>query len=348
MPPLAAHALARPRGADASPPAGHPCARTAALGLLAVSAVLVATAPPAWAGAPACIGHVQYYGTYSIGRKAGQTQVPLVQRLRELSALGANMVVATGAGTEILALLPPGMLAVPGCGLMKREDWQTDGRWDEARARARLAKLAAAFADHPRVLGVCLTHEVTEYADHERRHWMYRLAKEYFPRTQVIQYYGHLYDRENPRRERVHGYGLRGERETDILFLSLPATDDGRFAPENVRRLDDALAAAEHTPGVPVWGQTSINADHRYVTGPESMRATWGARGENMKRWGELLLRRTHRDRSGRTLGLSGFFWRSLGRFPFDLGHPAFADHRARVHAISKELCLDHERHRTS
>lgn len=302
--------------------------RRAALGLALLTAPALAACDP-----------LAFYGTYSLGTKAGARHVPLGDRLREVQRLGANLVVATGDGTAILDLLPPGLLAVPGCGLMKRTDWQRDGRWNEAQARARLAVLARRFAGHPRVHGICLTHEVTEYADHARRVWMYRLAKEHFPHQQVIQYYAQLFDRANPGGRKVEGYGLGGERETDVLFVSLQAVRGGRFTLDAARKLDDVLAAAARTPGVPVWGQTSINADHRYATGPASMLAIWGARGENMPRWTEALFHAERTDGTGPPLRLSGFFWRSLGRFPYDLGHPDFAPHRAQAAAIGARLC---------
>ncbi|MCC6765736.1 MAG: hypothetical protein IT293_13850 [Deltaproteobacteria bacterium] len=314
----------------------------AALGLwLLVGTTAAVDAKPARRPAVrSCEPAMRFYGTYSVGSLAGTMRVPLETRLREVRELGGNMVVATGRKVETLDLLPPGMLAVPGCGLMARRDWQKDGRWDETRARSSLEHWAALFGEHPRVYGVCLTHEVTEYADHARRVWMYRLAKEYFPRTPVIQYYASLLDRENPERRFVDEYGLGGERETDVLFVSLQPVRAGRFRPENVEHLARALRAAARTPGVPVWGQTSINADHKYVTGADSMLRIWGRNGENMTRWAELLRRTSYRDAGGRELRLSGFFWRSLGRFPHDLGEPRFAAHRARVRAIAKELCV--------
>ncbi len=281
-----------------------------------------------------------FYGTYSIGPKDGTENIPMAERLRQLQDLGANMVIATGDKTKVLDLLPEGMLAVPGCGLMKKKDWQRDGRWDEGAAREKLAKLAAKFANHPRVYGVCLTHEVTEYADHDRRHWMYRLAKEYFPRKKVIQYYGTIYDRLNPAGEKHYSYGERGELETDVFFVSLPAVDEGgRFAPEKVNRLPVIFESAARTPGIPVWGQTSINADQKYVRGVQTMYSIWGAHGENMKPWVESLLRAEHPNGSGEPIRLSAFFWRSLGRFPYDLGYPPFTAHRAQVRAIAANVC---------
>jgi hypothetical protein len=282
---------------------------------------------------------VAYYGTYSVGTKAGGASVSLGERLTELKGLGANLVVATGDGTAILDLLPPGLLAVPGCGLMKREDWQRDGRWDETQARARLAALAARFARHPRVFGICLTHEVTEYASHARRRWMYRLAKEYFPDKPVIHYYAQLWDRSNPERRKVWGYGLDHEIETDVLFVSLQAVHDGHFSLERARRLKEVLSYAARTPAIPVWAQTSINADHKYVTGRDSMVAVWGERGENMKRWTDAVFQARHTDDGEPPLRLSGFFWRSLGRFPYDLGYPDFAAQRAEMAAIADGLC---------
>jgi hypothetical protein len=304
----------------------------------------------AFAAAEAAAGcyPVAYYGTYSLGTKAGAGKVSLASRVRELRALGANMIVASGSGSEILDLLPPGMLAVPGCGLMAREDWKREGAWDEATARARLTKLAARFAHHPRVHGVCLTHEVTEYADHARRRWMYRLAKEYFPEKKVIHYYGHLWDRgSDGKGPKVQGYGLGGEVETDVLFVSLQAVSKARFHPEKPRRLEEILGYAARTPGVPVWGQTSVNADHKYVNGPGTMVTAWGRQGENLSAWADALFRTEHVDGAGRRLRLSGFFWRSLGRFPYDLGHPEFAAHREKVRLVGARRCGDHQKGRS-
>jgi hypothetical protein len=316
---------------------------TLRIGRVVAQGTVVLAALAAWSSAalPAsdCRGGLTYYGTYSVGRKAGDVKVSLVDRLRELRDLGMNMVVATGGSTDVPDLLPPGMLAVPGCGLMKKKDWQRDGRWDEAHARARLGRLAARFARHPRVYGVCLTHEVNEYADHARRVWMYRLAKEHFPDKKVLHYYGVLHDRINPDRTTVRGYGLGGERETDVVFVSLPAVRKGRFDLTRTDRLIEALTMAARTPGVPVWGQTSINADHEYVTGHDSMLGIWGTHGENVRRWADAALDTVHRTEDGRELRLSGFFWRSLGRFPHDLGHPAFAAHRAEARRIATRRC---------
>ena len=305
---------------------------------IALAAALLGLPRPA---APACADGVRWYGAYSVGEKASNDTVPLARRLRELQALGANMVVATGKGTDVLDALPDGMLGVPGCGLMKKRDWQgTDGRWDEPRARRKLAQLATRFGHHPKVYGVCLTHEVTEYADHARRVWMYRLAKEYFPAKPVLQYYGLLTDSQNPSRHTVDEYGLHGERETDILFVSLPAVAKGHFrGPDDLGRLTAALTAASRTPGVPVWGQTSINADNKMVTGPETMRTVWGAHGENMPIWADAVLHAARPDAHGTPIRLSGFFWRSFGRFPWDLGYPAFTDHRAAMRAIRAKHC---------
>jgi len=286
-----------------------------------------------------CVYPLTYYGTYSVGTKAGGEEVSLEGRLQELRGLGANLIVATGARADILDLLPDGLLAVPGCGLMQREDWQTDGQWDEAHARARLAQIAPLFANHPRVFGICLTHEVTEYANHSRRRWMYRLAKAYFPNKKVFHFYGVLYDRLNPSRRKVYGYGRRGQVESDILFVNLPATQQGRFSLAQVRRLKETLTNAARTPDIPVWGETSINADTEYVTGPDSMVEVWGQNGENMALWTDALFR-TVRRKGPRPLRLTGFFWRSLGRFPYDLGYPAFSAERAQVRAIGESVCI--------
>jgi hypothetical protein len=287
-----------------------------------------------------CVYPVQHYGTYSVGRKAGAAKVSLVSRLRELRELGVNMILATGRSTKILDVLPDGMRAVPGCGLMKRDDWKKDGRWDEAHARSKLTRLAARFARHPRVLGVCLTHEVTEYADQERRVWMYRLAKEYFQDKKVLHYYGRLWDDINPKRKKVYGYGLGGTVETDVVFVGLSAARNGRFkGVARIPGLEKALTYVARTPGIPVWAQTSINADHGYVTGPQSMLAVWGERGENMIAWTDALFGTVRRDANGDPLRLTGFFWRSFGRFPYDLGYPGFTAHRAQLRAIADRIC---------
>jgi hypothetical protein len=281
---------------------------------------------------------LQFYGTWSIGPKSGERKLPLATRIRELHDLGANMVVGIGDGDDVLPLLPDGLLAVVGCSLMKKSDWQTDGRWDESKARTQLARLGAHFAHHPKVYGVCITHEVTEFADHARRHWMYRLAKEHFGDKKVIQYYGVLWDRMNPLGRKVEEYGAGGERETDVLFVSLPAVRQKQFSRANVHHLQKALEAAARTPGVPVWGQTSINADNKMVTGPETMISVWGAHGENMTAWADALAGTVHDAGNGQEIRLSAFFWRSLGRFPWDLGYPAFGDHRARMQTIGAKL----------
>lgn len=281
------------------------------------------------------------YGTYSISPKKGEGKMPVADRLQQIRELGADMVVAVGDKLKVLDALPPGMLAVPGCGLMKKKDWQDpDGHWSAAVARVHLARLAAKFANHPRVYGVCITHEVTEYADHARRRWMYQLAKEYFPRKKVIHYYGTIYDRLTPSGEKNYSYGLNGEVETDVFFVSLPAVGkDGRYMPEKAQRMEPILESAARTPGIPLWGQTSINADHKYVKGAESMYAIWGQHGENMSRWVESLLRYERLDAHGRPVRLNGFFWRSLGRFPYDLGYPPFSDHRTQMRVIAANLC---------
>lgn len=321
-------APARSPAARASAAAPAPASRATA----SPGAAKTDTAPTARCGF--------FYGTYSVGPKDGTEKMPLDERIRQIRALGANMVVATGDKTKVLDALPEGMLGVPGCSLMKKRDWQRDGHWDEGVARERLAKLAAKFGDHPRVYGVCLTHEVTEYADHARRVWMYRLAKEYFPRKKVIQYYGTVYDRLGAAGEKQYSYGENGEIETDVFFVSLPAADhDGHPAPDKAKRLDVILESAARTPDVPVWGQTSINADHKYVKGPDTMYAIWGQHGENMAPWVTSLLRKTRLDARGRHIRLSGFFWRSLGRFPYDLGYPPFDAHRAQVRAIAESIC---------
>ena len=312
--------------------------RAARVHLLAAGVLALGAALGAPAAGAAC-APLRYYGTYSLGQKAGSRTVSLPDRIAEVRSLGADMIVGTGDKTDILNLLPEGMLAVPGCGLLKPRDWQKDGRWDEAQARARLAVLAKRFGHHPRVYGVCITHEVTEYADHARRRWMYQLAKEYFPDKKVIQYYGVLWDRKNPLRMKVDGYGKNGEVETDVLFVSLQAVTKGRFDLEHARKLREALAAAARTPGIPVWGQTSINADHKFVTGPGSMIAIWGEHGENMAAWADALFRTTGPDTPGGPLRLSGFFWRSLGRFPWDLGYPAFTAQRVQMRAIGAKRC---------
>jgi hypothetical protein len=190
------------------------------------------------------------------------------------------------------------------------------------------------------VYGVCLTHEVTEWADHARRRWMYELAKPFFPKKKVIQYYGVLWDKVNPAKDKVWTYGENGEVETDVLFVSLQAASrEGRFEPERAKKLDEIFAYAQRTPGIPVWVQTSINADHKYVDGTRSMRGVWGTRGEHMRVWADRVLRTEVAPKGGPVLRLNGFFWRSLGRFPYDLGHPEFGDHRAALRAIGLDIC---------
>jgi hypothetical protein len=58
-----------------------------------------------------------------------------------------------------------------------------------------------------------------------------------------------------------------------------------------------------------------------------------------MRPWADRLLRTEVRGADARPIRLAGFFWRSLGRFPYDLGYPAFAEHRAALRAIGRDIC---------
>jgi hypothetical protein len=266
---------------------------------------------------------LDFYGSYSLRTRYAESQE---ERVMQLMALGGNFVVAIGKSMRRLDALPPEVLAAPGCSLMAEEDWKdASGDWSATAARARLAPLAEKFDNHPRVWGVCLTHEVVEYTDHDRRVWMYQLAKEFFRNKKVFHYMGGT----------PSDYGLDGEVESDVLFINLPPyTDTGEYDLANVvARIDAALSVVDRTPGVPLWGQTSINADQPYVSGPETMVGTWGGVGENM-----LLHTRQLFSRSSPTgRRLSGFFWRSLGRFDWDLAYPPFAAYRARMWQIAEQ-----------
>jgi hypothetical protein len=263
------------------------------------------------AGGDPCV-----YGTYSLGTKHASS---FRERATELRELGGDFIVGLRTSHGELDQLPRGIRAAPGCSLIKPSQWR-----DEASARQRLGELATKFAHHPSVWGVCLSHEVDEFADHNRRAAMYRMAKSFFPGKRVFFYYARV----------PEDYGLRGEVESDVLFYELnPFDKEGDFdLSRAVRKLERGLAVIDRTPGIPLWGQTSVNADHRYVTGPETMRRTWGSTGENMLVEAQELF--SHGSPAGTRL--SGFFWRSLGRFDWDLGYPAFAAHRHRVREIAE------------
>ena len=255
-----------------------------------------------------------FYGTYSLGTRHAAS---FRERAAELRDLGGNFVVALETANGQLDQLPSGMLAAPGCSLLDRSEWS------DTKARRRLAELARAFADHPRVWGVCLGQEVDEFADHGRRAAMYRLAKSFFPGKRVFFYYSRVPD----------DYGVGGEIESDVLFYELnPFDDRGNFdLAKGIAKLERGLAVIDRTPGIPLWGQTSVNADQRYVRGPETMRRTWGATGENMVAEARELFSRS----SPSGTKISGLFWRSLGRFEWDLGYPAFAANRQRVREVA-------------
>ena len=311
------------------------------VGPIVLGAVL-ALGSAGWAKSPSdgCKSPVEFYGTYSLGTKAGKGKVTMPERVEELRSLGGNMIVGAPDDSKLPNAVPSDMWVVPGCSLMHPKAWKRNGGWDEGTARQNLALLADRFARHPRVYGICITHEVTEWADHARRVWMYKLAKEFFRDKPVIQYYATLWDKENARGEKRDEYGKNGERETDILFVSLQGVSrDGHYSPNKAKKLEEVLTAAARTPGVPVWGQTSINADHKYVTGPDSMLRIWGEHGEHMSDWTDKLFAVVRKGDDGKALRLSGFFWRSLGRFPYDLGYPEFADHRAQVRTVARKRC---------
>src|ERR1041385_7429720 len=282
---------------------------------LVLAAVLAASVcAAAEHGAPD--GRFCPYGTYSLGTKYASS---FRDRAAELRSLGGDFVVGMKTTRGQLDDLPPGILAAPGCSLLKKSQWR-----DEQAARRRLGELAADFATHPRVWGVCIGHEVDEFADHQQRARMYRLAKPFFPGKHVFFYYAHV----------PSDYGIGGEIESDVFFTALnPFDKQGNFdLAKATHKLDAALAAVDRTPGIPVWGQTSINADHGYVSGPETRSRTWGANGENMVAEAHELFAR----RSPAGARLAGFFWRSLGRFDWDRGYPAFAAQRQRVREVAR------------
>ena len=283
--------------------------------------VLVLVLAPRLAGAVPSGCTLTYYGTYSLGSRNAAS---LADRARELQALGGNFVMATGKSSSPLAALPPGMHAAPGCTLMAAEDWKSRGQWNEAAAREHLRQLAAQFDNDDRVWGICLSHEVDEFADHARRVWMYRLAKSVFRRKPVFFYYAAT----------PADYGADGEVEGDVFFVALPPyTREGDYDRDKlIEKLDRALAASDRTPGIPFWAQTSINADQAYVKGPETMIRTWGVGGARMIAHANTICSR----RSPHGKRISAFFWRSLGRFEWDLGYPAFTEQRQRVQEIAR------------
>src|SRR5215470_19499626 len=126
-------------------------------GLLTLA--FLATCSAAGTAPPGC--RLRFYGTYSIGTQNG---VSLPDRISQLHDLGGNFVVATGKSRTDLDALPSGMLGAPGCSLLKAKDWKdASGKWSALVARAHLQALATAFDDHPRVWGICLSHEVNEF-----------------------------------------------------------------------------------------------------------------------------------------------------------------------------------------
>jgi hypothetical protein len=288
---------------------------------LTLAALLVARV--AAGGVPASGCRLQYYGTYSIGTQNGGS---LADRIAQLRDLGGNFIVAMGKSRSELDALPAGMLGVPGCSLMKPKDWKdATGKWNAPAARAHLRALATEFDDHPRVWGVCISHEVNEFADHARRVWMYRQAKDVFHNKKVFFYYSRA----------PEDYGLRGQPEGDVFFIALPPfTHTGDYdLTKLLEKLQLGLSVIDRTPGIPLWAQTSINADQSYVTGPETMIRTWGPDGERMIEHANAILSRA----SPAGTGITGFFWRSLGRFEWDLGYPPFTAQRARVREIAQQ-----------
>jgi len=293
------------------------------LGLSAGLLLVAFLAADAVAGTtpPGCRLH--FYGTYSIGTQNG---VSLPDRISQLRGLGGNFIVATGKSRSDLDALPSGMLGAPGCTLLKAKDWKdASGKWSAPVAHAHLQALATQFDNHPRVWGICLSHEVNEFADHARRVWMYRQAKQVFHNKKVFFYYSRA----------PEDYGLHGQPEGDVFFIALPPfTRTGDYDQAKLlEKLEVALSVIDRTPGIPLWAQTSINADQAYVTGPETMIRTWGPDGERMIDHARTILTRT----SPAGTGITGFFWRSLGRFEWDLGYPPFTAQRARVLEVAQQ-----------
>jgi hypothetical protein len=301
------------------------------------------------------------YGTCARDTEGWRDQEHTRQRLRELQALGISFVVNGETVAGDYARAPEGFLtfldearqhgiAVAYSLASGPRLWFPSGRFttseaDEVFRRTDLD--GDGVSDLDGALGALYQgHEVLEWATHDQRVEIYRVAKRWFPTTPVLVYYAAMTQPFAEGAERIpHPDGpggvwadyAYGPGEADIALVgvrrngALTAAD---AASTRDRAVDaDALAAAarevvalvhERTPDVEVWLSTSFAGDDVQRSRPDAM---WTP--AEIDQWFAGL---------ASVPGVRGLFLRSFGRFRYDLAHPAFHEQRAAFAAAARRV----------
>jgi hypothetical protein len=184
---------------------------------------------------------------------------------------------------------------------------------------------------------VFAAHEVVEFANYAERVQIYNLAKQYFPHTPILMYYGGLLYRPfDPKFvNKAHPAGglykdyQFGPGETDIIHIDgsymRPFVFNGKteVLDENGNRIYDTQGMITYllqqkqigdtiAPQLPFWVHASFDGDSNMDTNPKSM---W--KPEEITGWASAIL----------ALGdIQGLFLRAYDRFTYDLGYGTNTD----------------------
>ena len=265
------------------------------------------------------------FGLYSAIPMKGSREEQIA-RMKELQAMAVNTVIEGRYNlgerfTQFVRDLHAHGIKLA-ARVTKSKDWYGPGgkgnfELSQAEKKLREASTFAEFFDY-----LYLAHEVHEFATHQERVRMYRLAKQYFPETPIIMYYGASIDRMEQKPGKLnHRYG---PGECDIALISVgKARIDGKIdiedALKRLGQLRDIIK--QRSPTVEVWVVRSFARDDAMRSEKTSM---WFP--EEIRSYGRALIQ------SGK---LDGFFFRGYGRFTYDLGYPEWEEQRRAFGSIA-------------
>lgn len=180
-------------------------------------------------------------------------------------------------------------------------------------------------------------HEVLEWATHDQRVQMYKVAKHWFPHTPVAFYYAGMYRPFDPAFANLPHPGgpggpwsdyAYGPGETDIVLLNirrgasattLDSVDErrGKFSAADFKAAAEKTIAAirSRTPNTPIFVSTNFASDDAMRQNPKAM---WSA--ADISAWYHALVS---------IPGVDGVQLRSFGRFTYDLANPHYSAQQA-------------------
>jgi hypothetical protein len=257
-------------------------------------------------------------GFYSAINWNGSREEQL-RRMSELKGLGVNTIIEGEHPLDEQFVNDLHSYGIKWAAKVTHEsDWYGErgkGDFNSAKAEEKLRKASQLTKNLDYLY---LAHEVQEFATHEERVVMYKLVKRYFPRTPVIMYYSAAIDRmEQSLAKTNYRYGTG---ETDIALISIAVhegsnKDSKVDVAESVSRLKRvSRIIKDRSPSVRIWILTSFARDNSMRTIKKSM---WSS--DVIASYGSALIK------SGQ---LDGFFFRSYGRFYYDLGYPEWTKQR--------------------